>query len=139
MFAGTSTLTSDLEMRVLQEGSPLVPPCVLPVWSVRERQQTVWLEGFTTLCMPAMFALSFLDLDDVPATGLCGRILAQLAEQFGQEKGLRVAQAAAIDAMRFVNAMYDTKLSQPSIQQGCIWSRRQVDEYHELCRCAVRP
>jgi hypothetical protein len=47
----------------VQETSPGVAPVVHPIWSVQERNKVVRLTGFTSLCMPALFAHNYLDLE----------------------------------------------------------------------------
>lgn len=106
-----------------------------PVWTVLERRATVRLDGFVSLCMPALLALHLLDLPALPQHGTVGTLLAALAQEYGSTDGLKVARAAAIDALRFVNAQYDTQHEEPCISWGRVWTRPQVTDYLKTCQC----
>ena len=192
---------------VLQADSPTVPPAVQPIWSVLERQKVVKLEGFATLCMPAILAMHYLDLevlaskadietagddagrtrsaeavsssaavpgenhdrrdshesgtseaaesdgsgpvtsDDSVSTrsavgltsgrmGVCGQMLAALREEFGHDRCFKVARAAAQDALRFGNAVFEVSEGQPQIHQRQVWTEQDVEDYVTLEWCA---
>lgn len=108
-----------------------------PVWTVLERRSVVRLDGFVSLCMPALLALHLLDLTALPSNGTVGKLLQTLAEEYGSDDGPRVARAAAVDALRFVNAQYEKEHEEPCISWGRVWSRPQVTEYLKTCRRAA--
>ena len=120
----------------VQEASAWIPPAVQPTYTVSERQQVVKLDGFVVLCMPALFALHALDLHALPAHGACGHLLSQLTAQFGEKQALNVAKAAGSDALRFINALYDTSQQTPQLLSGCVWSQEHVAQYLQLCKYA---
>ena len=165
---------------LLQDDSPAVPAAVQPVWSVLERERVVRLEGFATLCMPAVLALNYLDLEALagePSAGLepsgrndergsaqahssqserwaqtfedaappvsdaaesrsvCGQLLADLRKEFGGEKYLTVARAAAQDALRFGNAVYDTRADEPQILRQQLWTEHDTEGFIALAWC----
>lgn len=162
----------------MQDDSPAVASAVQPIWSVLEREGVIKLEGFATLCMPAILALNYLDLEALgpehsPAaeasTGdggaeraaqterwadafegvqqearegaqqrsVCGRMLAALRDEFGSERYLAVARAAAQDALRFGNAVYDARADEPQILRQQLWTEEDAEGFIAFAWCGA--
>ena len=122
----------------MQADSARIAPLVQPVWSVQERRKIVRLHGFAVLCFPALLALHYFDLEQLPASGVCGQVLQQLRQAHGDDVYLDLARDAAEDAIRFTNSMYDAGAETATVRRDRLWSEAHVDAYLDFCECAPR-